>query len=284
MSKQIGLLAILLTIMTVAYGGPLRQLENYWANDPQYSHGYLVPIFALYLLWMRRGQIRLETKDKQILLGFGLIFLGCGIRWVGHRFNFQTLEFISLIPCLGGIFLIVGGWTYLKWSWPALLFLVFMIPLPHRVSIMLAYPLQRLATIVSAYIMQLFGLPALAEGNIILLNEVEIGVVEACSGLRMLMVFIALSSAVALISTSPTWEKCIIIVSALPIAIMANLIRIIGTGMMYNSAHNELAEHFFHNMAGWLMMPIGLCLLWIEILILNHLLITDTNQTVYETA
>src|SRR5262249_56384836 len=90
-----------------------------------------------------------------------------------------------------------GGWSSCRWALPAVAFLAFMIPLPYRLEVMVADPLQRLATTTSTFALQTLGLPALAEGKVILLNEVKIGIVEACSGLRMMMIFFAISTAVA---------------------------------------------------------------------------------------
>src|SRR5262249_44817943 len=142
-------------------------------------------------------------------------------------------------------------------------------------------PLQRFATVVSTFLLQSFGLPALAEGNVILLSEVEMGIVEACSGLRMLVVFFALSTAFALVVKRVLTEKVIIIVSAIPIALACNVIRITATGVLheavsdggilYGRVSRDLPNAVFHDLAGWLMMPMGLAMLWAELKLLRML-------------
>ncbi len=121
--------------------------------------------------------------------------------------------------------------------------------------------------------MQVLGLPALAEGNVILLNEHQINIVEACSGLSMLMVFVALSAAMAMIVKRPLADRLILFVSAVPIAIMANIIRVTVTGVLYDTVSSETAQAFFHDVAGLLMMPIALGLLWVVLKLLDRLFI-----------
>src|SRR5215813_959038 len=108
-----------------------------------------------------------------------------------------------------------------------------MIPLPHSLAHALSGPMQSFATVSSTFFLQVLGRPALAEGNVILLNDVELGIVEACSGLRMLMVFFALSTAVAMLIRKPLWEKLLIAGSAVPIALASNVLRITITGICY---------------------------------------------------
>jgi exosortase/archaeosortase family protein len=140
-------------------------------------------------------------------------------------------------------------------------------------SLWLSGPLQRLATVSSTFIMQVLGLPALAEGNVILLNEQKIGIVEACSGLRMLMVFFALSTAVVLVTKRHWLDQALILASAVPIALLSNLIRVTATGIMYEAGQSELAHAFFHDVAGWVMMPLALGMLWVELKVMSHLFI-----------
>jgi len=177
-----------------------------------------------------------------------------------------------------GVFVLAGGMQALAWSWPAVAYLAFMIPLPHSWSLALSGPMQAFATTVSTFCLQVLGRPALAEGNLILLNDLEIGIVEACSGLRMLVVFFALSTAVAIFIRKPLWEKLVLAGSAIPIALAANVLRITGTGLFYDSFGAHFGGDFFHDLAGWLMMPLGLALLGVELWILRQLLIAPASR------
>ncbi len=270
------LLALISAAIAWSYWPTLAKLAERWGSDPQYSHGWLVPAFAAYYLWLRRDSLRSSSN----LNLFGLLVIGGALvlRLVGARFHFDYFDQVSLLPLLAGFFLLIGGRAMFTWSLPAVAFLVFMIPLPHRVSLSLSGPMQSFATAVSTFALQTLGKPALAEGNVILLNDIELGIVEACSGLRMLVVFFALSSAVALMIKKPLWEKLFIAASALPIALASNVIRITITGLFYEAFGAHFGGAFFHDLAGWLMMPLGLAFLGIEMWILGKLLIEQPQS------
>jgi exosortase len=264
-----------------AYWTTLAEAAQRWASDASYSHGYLVPFFAVILLTLRRDWMPREFVRPSWVAGSLVLAAGIGLRLYGTYFHYVWLDPISLVPCLAGVVLLVGGWPVFRWAWPSVLFLVFMIPLPYRVAGAMAEPLQRFATVVSTFLLQSFGLPALAEGNVILLSEVEMGIVEACSGLRMLVVFFALSTAFALVVNRPRSEKLIIVLSAVPIALACNVLRITVTGVLHEAVseggwlHGRVSRDFpnliFHDLAGWLMMPLGLAMLWAELKLLKLL-------------
>ncbi len=255
-----------------AFWTTLGEAAERWAHDPQYSHGYLVPVFAALLLWLRRGRL-----DRAALApswwGLPVLLAGVAARLAGTWFSLDWLEGVALLPCVAGAWLAASGRAGWRWAWPAVLFLGFMIPLPHRVAVAAAEPLQHLATVASCFALQTLGLPAVPEGNVILLNDARIGIVEACSGLRMLVVFFALSSGVALVIRRPLGERLVIVGSAVPIALFANLVRITATGVLHETAGREFADDFFHDVGGWLMMPFALGLLWLELRLLARLLI-----------
>jgi exosortase len=249
-------------------------LAQTWNSNPQYSHGWLVPAFAGFLLWLRRSKLDLAACRPSVW-GLPLIAAALALRLYATYKFYSSLEPLALLPCIAGLVFLFGGRAAWKWSWPAVLFLAFMIPLPYTVAVAMSGPLQRLATIVSTFIMQTLGLPALAEGNIILLNEQSIGVVEACSGLRMLVVFFALATAVVLVVKRHWLDMTIILVSAVPIAIVSNIIRVTMTGIMYEIGYAEMAQKFFHDVAGWFMMPLALAMLWLELKVMQYLFIDN---------
>jgi exosortase len=267
-----------LAVLIWANWTTLADSAHRWNTDPSYSHGWLVPVFAVVLLWLRRDQLT-KSDPTPAVWGFALLLGGVALRLFGAWFHYIWLDGISLLPCIAGLLVIAGGWTAFKWSWPAVLFLAFMIPLPHRASVALSEPLQGFATTCSTFLLQTLGMPAIANGNIILLNDYEIGVVEACSGLRMLVIFFALATGLCLVIKRPVWEKLTIVASAIPIALLVNLIRITTTGMMFEVAGEEWAHAVFHDLAGWLMMPLALGLLGLELLILKNLFLPTTTTT-----
>jgi exosortase len=248
-----------------------------WNNDPRYAHGYLVPIFAIALLRLRPSGLHGLTISGSSW-GLVLVGLGAAVQLVGGFYRVGTVEGLALLPYLAGLSLLIGGWPALKWSWPSIAFLVFMIPLPWRVENALGPPLQWVATTVSTYLLQTLGFMAFAEGNVIQLNEAKIGVVEACSGLSMLITFIALSTAVALVVKRPLLDRIVLVLSAIPVALVANIIRITVTGILHDTVGGHAADTFYHDLAGWLMIPLALVLYWIEICILSRILIEPKHE------
>ncbi len=263
-------LAAPLACLLWAYWTTLGEITFRWNHDPQYSHGYLVPMFALALLWVRRDRLP-QLPLRPAYLGLALIALAIAVRLGGTYFFYAWFDAVSFVVCVAGLVLAVGGRRAWRWAWPAVAFLLFMIPLPHRLAVALTDPLQRVATVASTFMLQTFGLPAVADGHVIHVNEIELGVVEACSGLRMLMTFFALATAVVLVVKRPLWEKLVLVFSAVPIALLVNVTRITATGILHETAGRAVADAVFHDLAGWLMMPLALALLWVEMQVLARL-------------
>jgi exosortase len=243
-----------------------------WGSDPQYSHGFLVPAFSAYLLWSRRGLLQACRRGTS-WWGVGLLAAAGLLRVAGAYLSFDWLEGMSLLPCLTGLAVLLGGVPALRWSWPALAFLAFMIPLPYRLAHGLSAPLQGITTEVSGYAMQTLGLPCLVEGNTVLLQTTRLSVAEACSGLSMLIVFAALTTAAAIVVRRPTLDRVALVASAVPIAIVANAVRIIATGVAYATAGPQLADLIFHDLAGWFMMPLAIGLLALVLKVLDWVLV-----------
>jgi exosortase len=254
----------------------LAQMNQRWAHDPRYSHGYLVPLFSLVLLWLRRDVLAAGPVRAN---GWGSLLLAVGavLQLTGARYYLPWIESISILPYLAGLTVLAGGWRALRWAAPAIGFLFFMVPLPYRLEMGLGYPLQRVATLASNYALQTLGLPAVAEGNVIHIDEVKIGVVEACNGLGMLFTFFAFAVGTALIVRKGILDKALIVLSAVPIALAANVTRITATGLLHVTAGSEFAEHVYHDLAGWLMMPLAVGALWVELLIFSHMFIEETD-------
>ena len=267
------------------YQSSIRALFRAWWETPDYGHGWFVPVFAVFLLWYRRDMIVESSTRRGSLWGLPFIGLWAVMRWTAVYYNYGSLPEMSLLPFLVGLTIFVGGWQALRWAWPAIGFLVFMIPLPGAVQGMLAHPLQRIGTHASVYVIQTLGIPAVPQGNTIILTEKELGVVEACSGLRMLMLFFAICFGAAFVVRKPLWEKLVIVASAVPIAVLSNVARITLTAVLCDIARQwpsiismEQADEFFHGMAGLLMMPVALLILWAELAMISKLMIAPLPE------
>ncbi len=249
----------------------LQSLGGVWATDPRYSHGFFIPLFSLYLLWARRALL-FGTCARPSPWGLGPIALGAVMHVGGAAANQDWIEAASLVPSLAGLCVLALGWRSLRFALAPITFLVFMIPLPYRVELGLGGPLQDLATLSSAIILQLLGLPALQEGNTITLGHAKIGVVEACNGLSMLTFFFAISVGLTLVSSRPWLERALIVAGSIPIALVSNVARITGTALLVDGVGHGVAGIDFHDLTGYLMMPLALCLLHAETILISHLL------------
>ena len=188
-----------------------------------------------------------------------------------------TIDRVTLLMCLMGVFILVGGLRTIRWAGPAIAFLAFMFPLPRVLVDNILRPLQTVATMSSVYALQTFGLDVFRDGNRIELENQAMNVVDQCSGLRMLTIFIALAVAIVMLSNNRSWwERVIILISSVPIALLVNCIRITVTGLLYSLDVNEMiANQIFHDFAGLIMMPMALGFLFLEMQILSRLVIED---------
>jgi exosortase len=255
----------------------LAGMADRWTNDPRYAHGYFVPAFAAALLWMRRSRLDGATLQPS---GWGLaaVAMGAALQLMGGYYRVDWFDGIALLPYLVGAVWLIGGGRLLGWALPSIAFLAFMVPLPWRIETALGPPLQFLATTAGTYLLQTLGLMAFAEGNVILLDDLKLGVVEACSGLSMVVTFVALSTAVALVAKRPLVDRLILVASSIPVALLANIARITLTAVLHETAGSYASSTFYHDLAGWVMMPLALSMYWLEFAVLSRLLIEDRHE------
>jgi exosortase len=270
---------VLAGIFVLFYWSSICRLTHVWATEEDYQHGFAVPLFSLFLLWSRRDMI-LPFAQRGSLWGLPFFVVCAVMRWVALYYNYGTLTELSMLPFFFGVAVFVGGWQGLRWAWPAIVFLGFMLPLPGIVQDAAREFLQKVATHLSVFVIQTLGIPAVAQGNVIQLTDRPLEVARACSGLRMMMLFFAICIGAAFIMRKPLWERLLILASAAPIAVLSNVTRIVMTAVLYEAASYwptlidlETQGETIHNWAGFLMMPIGLLLLLAETTLLAKLLI-----------
>jgi exosortase len=275
-TRTVLIAVVLIAAVLWSFWTTLASLAERWTTDAHYSHGFLVPVFALVLLAYRRGMLQhvvVSTTSGAAACGLGILSAAVLVRLAAARLYVEPLDAFTLLPTLAGAALVVGGWPALRWCWPAIAFLAFMLPLPFQIETALAQPLRRWATHMSVYLLQTLGYPALADGNIILLEDARLGVADACSGLGMLMTFFALATAMALVIRAPLVDRLVLVVSAVPIAVFVNIVRILATAMAHRSLGPDMAQTIMHDLAGWLMMPLAVALLYLELRLLGVLLV-----------
>jgi len=265
----------LVVAILLAYLNMLLYTATFWSKD-MYSHGYIIPFFAAYLFWIRKRPLR-ETAPLDRWIGVGVVAASLGLRVFAAYFDYNNFERASFIGALLGVCLVVGGRSMFRWAGLPIAFLAFMFPLPSVVENTLLMKLQTYASIFSTWTLQILGVSAARQGNTINVDTLEeaLEVAEACSGLRMLTIFGAMSVALVMIIDRPWWDKLIILLSAIPIALASNVIRIVATALLYMAFGQDTPwlNKIIHDWAGFAMMPIGLGLLWIELAILSRLTI-----------
>jgi exosortase len=276
-----GMIGGLTALLFYSYWPRLSDLPSFWEN-PQYSHGWIVPLFAVGLLfWWRQPIGRVTLAER--LAGLGLLVACFALRLWCASYRIVTIDMYTFVPALAGVFLMAGGWKTFRWAWAPIAFLIFMYPLPDEATRYILGPLQILATMASTFALQTLGFDAYREGNVIILGDRHLNVVDACSGLRMLTIFVALSVALVLLGGREWWENAVVIASAVPIALIVNAIRITVTGVMY-TIDAELADKIFHDWAGYFMMPLALGMLFVEQQIMSCLVVTEEAAPAVVTA
>lgn len=271
---------VLAGVLTFSYWPAIVRLLHAWKDTPDYEHGFLVPLFAAFLLWVRQDMVN-PWPRKGVWWAMAFFVVWAVMRWSCKALHYER-DMDSLFPFLMGLALFLGGWKALQWSWSAIVFLVFMVPLPGFVADSLSHPLQKIATRMSVYVMQTIGIPAIiqgSDGNVIQLSDPvnRLEVAQACSGIRMLTLFVAVCVGAAFLLRLKPWEKITIVVSAIPIAIIANVTRITLTGMLTEWI-NAATGTFIHDRAAFYMMPLALLLLWGEMTLISKLLIDTSTQ------
>jgi len=247
-----------------SYWSTLWNLVAIWDREPDYSHGFLVVPLAIVMLVVKRlcyPQHYPGVGVSSPLVGLPLLALALTMRYLSGRFYFDFLDGWSILPWTAAAVALVGGWRLLLWSLPAIGFLLFMVPLPFGWETMASLPLQKIATKLSCYGLQLLGQPAFAEGNVILIGENQLEVAQACSGLRLFMTVIAMAYAYVVLVRKGWLEKAILVLSVVPIAILSNATRIVITGLFYQFTTGELAHWFSHEAAGIAMIILASAML-----------------------
>jgi exosortase len=275
---------LLTALLVYSYWPSLANLPSFWQN-PQYQHGWIVPALTIFLLFWRWHPAAPVTKSAR-LAGFGLLAGSFLLRLIAANFRIVTIDMYTFVPALVGAMLLVGGWSVFRWAWAPIALLIFMYPLPDEAQRYITGPLQRFNTVVATFILQTLGFEAFREGNLIRLGEDHVmNVVDACAGLKMLTIFVWLAAVVIVIGRLEWWENLVIGISAIPIAIISNALRITTAGLLYGVSP-DMAEGFHDSTpAAILMMGLAVGLILLEMKILAHLFVNEeAAPTVVTTA
>ena len=259
---QMILFSILLLSIAGIYAGIFQDLYFDWMDDPNYSHGLLVPFISIYFAWQQREKLeKLEIKPANsglLLVVFALLVLFAGV--AAQEYFSKRSSFVFL---LAGIVLFQFGWQWLRSLALPIGFLFFMIPLPYIVYDAMAFPLKLFVAKFSVISLKLMGVVVWREGNIIMFPQTVLEVADACSGLRSLMSLLALGVALAVFSQKKKSAMVFLVLLTVPIAILTNMIRVIGTGFLAQYYGAAAAEGFFHEFAGMGVFVLAMVMLFV---------------------
>jgi exosortase len=273
-----------LLVLGLAYAPNFLDLVSIWSRNPNYSHGPLVIPIAVWIFWRRLSNAKQKpTFNSKAASYWGWAFLAVilALRVIAYERNARWSENATIVPAVTCLAWIFGGWSLLYVAWPAIAFLLFMLPLPEAVNNSISLSLQGIATAGSCYLLQLSRIWVVQRGNTIDLttNSGEMGRLEvaaACSGLSMLMTLAAVVTATIILIPLPTWKRVTILASAVPIALASNILRIVGTGWCYYFMTEPTSRHWAHDISGWLMMPVALAFVALELRVLSWLVPEET--------
>ncbi len=238
------------------YGPIIAKMILNWYNDPNYSHGFLVPLVSGYLVWRQKDKLRLMASGPAagglVVVAAGLLMLLAGL--LAHELYLQRL---SLIPVLWGLAWITWGWPVAARTIFAALYLVLMIPLPYVIYDAVAFPLRLVAAQLAGWGIRLLGVPVLVEGNILHLPDVTLNVVDACSGIRSLISLLAAGVILAYLMLPNRWSKVLVILLVAPVAVFTNALRVMVAGVMAQHFGPGVLQGAMHDFTGWVVFLVA---------------------------
>ncbi|HKP45006.1 MAG TPA: exosortase [Pyrinomonadaceae bacterium] len=279
------ILAIVAAFAT-AYATVLAKLGHDWWTDENYSHGLLVPFVIGFILWSQRERFTKATPNPATLAGLGLVALGLFSLWAGTAGAELYVQRTSMIVLLSGTVVYFWGLKLLRLLLVPMFLLWLAIPIPAIIFNKVAFPLQLFASRCAVSAMSLFDIPVLRQGNVIELMPLgaretkKLEVVEACSGIRSLMTLVTLAVVYAYFThprdknsagggggwsslrTFAFWRSTLILLSAVPIAIFTNALRVSGTGILARYYGTRVADGFFHTFSGWVIYIVAFLMLF----------------------
>ena len=247
-------------LVVLLYAPVLKHLIGQWWTDPDYGHGFFIPLFSGFVLWRERER---WIKSKVEPSNFGLLVMlgGVALLLLGSLAAELFISRVSLLVLLAGMVLFLAGWKVLRSVSFPLGYLIFMIPIPVIIYNQITFPLQLLASRLATFWLELVQVPVLRDGNILTFSNYSLEVVEACSGIRSLMTLISLAVAYGYLLERRRWVRYLLVVLMVPSAIFSNAVRIMGAGVLAHRFGPSAAEGFLHAFSGWVIFVAALLLM-----------------------
>jgi exosortase D (VPLPA-CTERM-specific) len=266
-----GLAALFVTLIAVVgFSNALLELARRWTQQEEYSHGFLIPVVAAWLLWTRREVLR-SSLGPPVWAGPGMMLLAVTMHIMGELSATLILSQVGFVLALVGLVLAIGGYSLLRATGIPILFLLFAIPAPHFVDSTISLRLQIISSQLGAALIRMFQIPVYRDGNIIDLGYYSLQVADACSGLRYMYPLLSLSFLAAYLFRAPIWQRAIVFFSSIPITIAMNSIRIGLVGVTVDYWGAQAADGFIHFFEGWVVFLACAGILMLEIYVLTRI-------------
>ena len=259
---------LLAVLVAIIYHRIFAKLVYDWYTIPDFSHGFLVPFFSAFLVWDKRTILR-NARIQPNWSGIAIILVAIVTLFGGVYGAELFLSRISFLMLLAGLVLTFYGWEMLRQLRFALLVLLLAIPVPAIIFNQITFPLQLLASQLASYILPIFGVPVLREGNVIELPSMRLEVAEACSGIRSLMSLFTMAVFYGYFIERTRPRRLLLALASIPIAVAANAVRIVGTGLCVQYWDPDKALGFFHEFSGWVVFVVSLGCLYLVHLAMN---------------
>ena len=248
---------ILIGLILLLYAAVIKSLVVQWWTDADYGHGFFVPLFSGYILWRARERwTKVEIEPSNF--GFVVIVGAIALLLLGSLGAELFTSRFSLLLLLAGMILFLAGWKMLRAVSFPLGYLIWMIPMPVIIYNQITFPLQLIASRLATAWLELAQVPVLRDGNILIMSNYSLEVVEACSGIRSLMTLMALAVAYGYLVSPRRWVRYVLAAFMVPIAIITNAIRIMGAGLLAHRFGPAAAEGFLHQFSGWAIFLVAL--------------------------
>ena len=240
----------------------LFRLAAQWTKDPDFSHGFFVPLFSLYVLWSIRKDLA-KLRPHPSWWGLLILIFGVCVLLLGALGAELFLSRVSLLIVIAGLIIFFEGWQFFRAILFPWAFLLLMVPLPALLFNQVTFPLQIVASKVAATVLPWLGVPVLREGNVVNLPAMPLEVAEACSGIRSLLSLTTLAIIYGYLMETRNWVRVALALASIPIAVVANGFRIVGTGLLVQYWDPAKAQGFFHEFSGWLVFVASLLMLFV---------------------
>lgn len=254
-----------------------------WIDDDNWSHGFLIPLFSLYLLYSRKDEL-LSTPRKTCLWGLAALLIAALLQTLAYADGNPWACQVGMLLVTFGLVFYLGGFRMAMLMWLPIFFLIFALPIPDIYYKQISLPLQEMAAAVSASLLQLFNVDIVVKASSLRVTSISgiayppLTVAEACSGMRLLMAFLALGVAMAYLADRPIWQRVILVAAAIPIAVFCNILRVAITCTMYVIDVPQLGQKFMHDFTGMLMLIPAMGMLWVLGWILRHLIVEVEHE------